>query len=102
MPYVFSAEGGRSYGHDILCAAQERSSDLVSARLPSRRNGDSHLERHQVSRRRSFDFHWFHQLDNTHRYVQLLSADRIQSHIQEQRVVEEIHNADANRKYIYI
>lgn len=100
MPHVFPAEGGRSNGYDIFCAAQERSSDLISARLPSHRNGDSYVERHQVSGRWTFNLHWFHQLDHTHRYVQLLSADRIQSGTQEQCVVEEIHNANANCKFI--
>lgn len=79
MSHVLPAQSRRPDGHDILCVAQERPPDIISARLPSCGNGDIDVECNQVSRRRPLDLHWFYKLNNSHRYVQLLSADRIQS-----------------------
>jgi len=83
--HVLYVQTDRATGHGVLRFAQEKSTDLVPASLPSFFNADLRLDRCEVRCWWSFDPPWPHQL-----LVYLLHAGRIRAAYAEVSLVEKV------------
>lgn len=100
MPCVFSVKNCRSSGHSIFRITEKGQSSVVPSYVPSYRNGGIDVDSDQIPTWRTFHLYWFHQFDHSYCNVLILLDNGIQSEVQEQCLVEEIYNPNANCEYI--
>lgn len=98
MSRLFPAKNCRSSGHRIFRAAEKGQPGVIPPSVPSHRHGGIDMDGHQIPTRRPFHLHRFHQFNHSHCYVLILLDNGVQSKVQEQCLVEKVHNPNANCK----